>query len=145
MWTLFWIWQLTMVKIKYLFSKVHSGMFRAMPHLKGINKCKNLWILQYNYSSIYFHSSVQSGRCGSAGKSSHLAVGGLLIQSQPGRVEVSLSKTPNPQLLLRSWLVPCMAANRCCWGINCTALWIKALYKCSPFTIFHLFLYDFKI
>ena len=20
-------------------------------------------------------------------------------------------------------------------GINCTALWIKALYKCSPFTI----------
>ena len=23
-------------------------------------------------------------------------------------------------------------------GINCTALWIKALYKCSPFTINHL-------
>ena len=22
-------------------------------------------------------------------------------------------------------------------GINCTALWIKALYKCSPFTIYH--------
>ena len=58
--------------------------------------------------------------------------------SHPGRVEVSLSKTPNPQLLLTSWLVPCMAANRrwCVngWmrGINCTALWIKALYKCSP-------------
>ena len=30
----------------------------------------------------------------------------------PGCVEVSLSKTPNPQLLLTSWLVPCMAANR---------------------------------
>ena len=47
-----------------------------------------------------------------------------------------------------SWLVPCMAANRC-WcvnvcvngwmrGKNCKALWIKALYKCSPFTIYHL-------
>ena len=45
------------------------------------------------------------------------------------------------------WLVPCMAANRrwsvnvCVngWmtGINCTALWIKALHKCSPFTIYH--------
>ena len=23
-------------------------------------------------------------------------------------------------------------------GINCTALWIKVLYKCSPFTIYHL-------
>ena len=52
-------------------------------------------------------------------------------------VSVSLSKTPNPQLLLTNWLVPCMAANRC-WcvsgSINCTAHWIKALYKCSPFT-----------
>ena len=32
-------------------------------------------------------------------------------------VEVSLSKTPNPQLLLTSWLVPCMAAN-CHWCVN---------------------------
>ena len=31
--------------------------------------------------------------------------------SHPGHVEVSLSETPNPQLLLTSWLVPCMAAN----------------------------------
>ena len=23
-------------------------------------------------------------------------------------------------------------------GKNCTALWIKALYKCSPFTIYHV-------
>ena len=81
------------------------------------------------------------GRYGSGGKSCHLAVGGLPVRSHPGLVEVSLSKTPNPQLLLMSWLVPCMAANRrwCVngWmrGINCTALWIKALYKCSPFTI----------
>ena len=82
---------------------------------------------------------------GSGGKSCRLAVGGLPVRSHPGRVKVSLSKTPNPQLLLTSWLVPCMAANRrwcvnvCVngWmrGINCTALWIKALYKCSPFTI----------
>ena len=35
----------------------------------------------------------------------------------PGRVEVSLSKTPNPQLLLTSWSVPCMAANRR-WCVN---------------------------
>ena len=31
----------------------------------------------------------------------------------------SLSKTPNPQFLLTSWLVPCMAANRhCCVCVN---------------------------
>ena len=65
---------------------------------------------------------------------------GCRFKSHPGRVEVSLSETPNPQLLLTSWLVPCMAANRrwCMngWmrGMNCKALWIKALYKCSPFT-----------
>ena len=51
-------------------------------------------------------------RCGSGGKSSRLAVGGLPVRSHLGRVEVSLSKTPNPRLLLTSWLVPCMAANR---------------------------------
>ena len=28
-----------------------------------------------------------------------------------------LSKTPNPQLLLTSWFVPCMADNRC-WCVN---------------------------
>ena len=52
------------------------------------------------------------GRYGSGGKNSRLAVGGLPVRSHPGRVEVSLSETPNPQLLLMSWLVPCMAANR---------------------------------
>ena len=46
------------------------------------------------------------------GKSSHLAVGGLPVRSHLGHVEVSLSETPNPQLLLTSWLVPYMAANR---------------------------------
>ena len=45
---------------------------------------------------------------------------------------MSLSKTPNPQLLLTGWLAPCMAANRrwCVSGrmrsVNRTALWIKA-------------------
>ena len=79
--------------------------------------------------------------CGSGGKSSRLVVWGLPVWSHPGCVEVSLNQTSNPQLLLTSWLVPCMSAN-CRWwvnvwmrGINCTALWIKALYKCSPFTI----------
>ena len=57
------------------------------------------------------------GRYGSGGKCCRLAVGGLLVQSHPGRVKVSLSKTPNPQLLLMSWLVPCMAANRR-WCVN---------------------------
>ena len=57
------------------------------------------------------------GRCGSGVKSSRLAVGGLPVRSHPGRVNVSLSKTPNPQLLLTSWLVPCMAANRR-WCVN---------------------------
>ena len=38
------------------------------------------------------------GRCGSGGKSCHLAVGGLPVQSHAGRDEVSLSKTPNPPI-----------------------------------------------
>ena len=86
------------------------------------------------------------GRYGSGGRAVVLAVEGLPVWSHPGRVEVSLSETPNPQLLLMSWLVPCMAANRrwcvnvCVngWmrGIHCKELWIKALYKCSPFTIY---------
>ena len=53
----------------------------------------------------------------SGGKSCRLAVGGLPVRSLPGRVEVSLNKTPNPQLLLMSWLVPCMAADRR-WCVN---------------------------
>ena len=57
------------------------------------------------------------GRCGSGGKSCRLAVGGLPVRSQPGRVEVSLSETPNPRLLLTSGLVACMAANRR-WCVN---------------------------
>ena len=57
------------------------------------------------------------GQCGSGGKSCRLAVGGLPVRSHPGRVDVSLSKTPNPQLVLTSWLVLCMAANRC-WCVN---------------------------
>ena len=35
------------------------------------------------------------GDNGSGGKSSRLAVGGLPVRSRPGRVEVSLGKTPN--------------------------------------------------
>ena len=87
------------------------------------------------------------GRCGSGGRAVVWQSEGCRFDRHPGRVEVSLSKTPNPQLLLTSWLVPCMAANRrwcvnvCVngWmrGKNCKALWIKALYKCSPFTIYH--------
>ena len=107
-------------------------------------KCSTLEITEiesspFNYSPTYIF--IQSltcncssrGRYGSGGKSCCLAVGGLPVQSHPGRVEMSLSKTPNPKLLLMSWLVPCMAANRhWCgngWkrGINCKALWIKAL------------------
>ena len=69
------------------------------------------------------------GRYGSGGKTCRLAVRALPVWSHPGCVEVSLSKTPNPQLLLTSWLVPCMAApRRWCvngWmrGINCTAIY----------------------
>ena len=40
-----------------------------------------------------------------------------LFKPTLGRVEVSLSKTRNPKLLLTSWLVPCMAANRR-WCVN---------------------------
>ena len=42
--------------------------------------------------------------------------------------EVSLSKTPNPQLLLTSWLVSCMAAN-CRWCVNETQQFYSDLDK----------------
>ena len=66
------------------------------------------------------HIRIHIGACGAVaqgGKSSRLAGGGVLVRSHPGRVEVSLSETPNPRLLLMSWLVPCMAANRR-WCVN---------------------------
>ena len=37
---------------------------------------------------------------------------GSPVRSHQGVSKCPLSKTPNPQLLLTSWLVPCMAANR---------------------------------
>ena len=64
------------------------------------------------FEFLYHACSVDAGRCGSGGKSGRLAVGGSPVRSRPGRVEVSLSKTPNPRSLLTSWLVPCTAANR---------------------------------
>ena len=75
------------------------------------------WLLSHTLNvEVYFviRSAILMvrGRDGSGGKSSRLAVGGLPVRSHPGHVEVSLSKTPNPRLLLTSWLVPCMAANR---------------------------------
>ena len=93
---------------------------------------------------IIFPSNYQHNTCSLMGFWTNLCrLRGLPVRSHPGRVEVSLSKTPNPRMLLTSWLAPCMAANRrwcvnvCVWmrGINCTVLWIKALYKCSPLTI----------
>ena len=74
------------------------------------------------------------GEYGSGGKSCCLAVRGLPVRSHPGRVKVSLSKTPNPQLLLTSWLVlhGSQLLLVCEWdemrGINCTVLWIKVHY-----------------
>ena len=67
--------------------------------------------------TLITYPMARGGRCGLGGKSCHLAVGGLPVRSHPGRVEVSLSETPNPRLLLTSWLVPCMAANRR-WCVN---------------------------
>ena len=63
---------------------------------------------------------IKRGRYGSGGKTCHLAIGGLLVRSHPGYVKVSLSKALNPQLLLTSWSVPGMAANRR-WCVNVCA------------------------
>ena len=65
------------------------------------------------YTFFYWCSFSRKEKKNSGGKSSRLAVGGLPVRSHPGCVEVSLSKTPSPQLLLTSWLMSCMAANRC--------------------------------
>ena len=58
---------------------------------------------------------LKMGRNGSGGKSSRLAVGGSPGRSHPRRVEVSLSKTPNLQLLLTSWLVVWLWQPLCEW------------------------------
>ena len=54
----------------------------------------------------------KGGRYGSGGRAVVWQSEGCRYDPHPGCVEVSLSKTPNPQLLL-SGLVPCMAANHC--------------------------------
>ena len=86
----------------------------------GFPLCQLLSLFSFVYKAWYMvgmpllMSADALGRYGSGGKSCHLAVGGLPVRSHPGHVEVSLSKTPNPQLLLTCWLVPCLAAN-CHW------------------------------
>ena len=64
-------------------------------------------------------SCLQINRLGDVAQEVELSSGSRRVAGSihPGRVEVSLSKTPNPQLLLTSWLVPCMAANRR-WCVN---------------------------
>ena len=66
------------------------------------------WLCEEDSGNTIDHilESIASG-----GKRCRLAVGGLSVRSHPGRVEMSLP--PNPQLLLVSWLVPCMAADCC--------------------------------
>ena len=98
---------------------------------------------QANYPCLSISRLMYGGRYGSGGKSCRLVVGGLPVRSHPGHVEVSLSKTPNPQLLLmlvgtlHGSQSPLVCECVCEWVNerlkNCTALWIKALYKCSPF------------
>ena len=62
--------------------------------------------------------------------------GSLAAGSFPhhGCVKVSLSK-PNPQSLLTSWLVNCMAASRR-WGLT-VCEWVSENYNCSPFKVCH--------
>ena len=91
--------------------------------------------LDLQYTTVFLHFYIEdchgmlcrSGRCGSGGKSCRLAVEGLPVWSHPGRGEMSLSKTPNPQLLLTSWLVPCMVANRR-WCVN-VCEWVNERHK----------------
>ena len=90
------------------------------------------------------------GRYGSGGKSCHLAdqrVAGLIPPWAWQSVPEQDTYTPNCSW----WVGWCLAWQPiaigvwigvwvCVWmgeweAINCTALWIKALYKCSPFTI----------
>ena len=100
---------------------------------------KKLWSLLYLFLPYW-------GRYSSGGKGCRLVVGGLPVQSHPGRVEVSLSKTPPiaPDELVGTLhgcqsLLVCVRENGWMRGINCKALLIKALYKCSPFTIYPVF------
>ena len=119
------------------------------------------WCRFLKQQQLDLHAPTRTHRVEMAqeGKSCRLAVGGLPVRSHPGRVEVSLSKMPNHQLLLMSWLVPCMAAirrwsvcvrvrvrARACVRIACVRVRVcvnekhqlyralmKALYKCLPF------------
>ena len=93
-------------------SKAGKQPQRAQPHLK----CLRGFPLAMRVVRLLDPLKMGYGLgLGSGGKSCSLAVGGLPVRSHPGRVEVSLSKTPKPQLLLTSMLVPCMAANRREW------------------------------
>ena len=114
--------------------------------------CSSEWNVVNHFDTLTMHfSKTIATNGGDMGQE----VRAVVWQSEGCRFDPTLgvSKCPwarhlTPKLLLTSWLVPCMAAN-CRWcvnmnvcvngwmrGINCTALWIKALYKCSPFTIY---------
>ena len=95
----------------------------------------HLRILRLKYNRPYLWGEMAQGV-------SCLAVGGLPVQSHPGHVEASLSKTPNPQLFLSSWLVPCMAAN--CHWCECVCEWVNEKYKlynscCKIVQFFNIF------
>ena len=88
------------------------------------------------------------GRCGSGGRA-------VVWQSEGCRFDPTLgvSKCPwarhlTPNCSWRAgwylaWQPIAVGVWMCVWmgeweAKNCKALWIKALYKCSPFTIYHL-------
>ena len=112
------------------------------------SKCICLWpLLTYDYSSsvieLTFIKSDLVGRCGSGGRAVVWQSEGCWFDSTLGVSKCPWARHLTPNC---SWRAGCMAADRCCcvngcvnrWmrGINCKALWIKALYKCSPFTIY---------
>ena len=102
-----------------------------MHHVWSGNHCKtrNSFLIKKTVISFKTKNRKTEKQLILGGKSCRLAVGGLQVRSHPGRVEVSLSKTPNPQLLLTSWLVPCMAANRC-WCVSVSVCeWLNERQK----------------
>ena len=93
--------------VRYLFDQIKQSITLTLLGLK--------WLLMVTvlvpcYQAVHYGATMAQ------------VVRAVIWQSEASRFEVSLSKTPKPQLLLTSWLVPCMAANRCLYV--CVCVWM---------------------
>ena len=88
--------------------ELHMCIKGSIFHSRLLTRANLQWLqnvfrpLHFFVLNAHIYAYRNRGRYGSGGKSCRLAVGGLPVWSHPGHVEVSLSKTPNPDCSWRA-------------------------------------------